>query len=95
MRFNLVINHDRKNLSVPRIDSINGIPGIKALTEYPVYHSDNKTAEIQPDSEKATLVYEVAIGDYICKQEYTEGTTYISAYKIVDITDNEVIAEPV
>lgn len=95
MHFDLIINHDNKNLSVPRLDSINGIPSIEALTEYPVYRSTKEMADVQPASDKATLVYEVAIGDYICKQEYSNGTTYVSYYKIVDITDNEVIAEPV
>lgn len=95
MKFNVVIKHPSSNLIVPRLTSINGISGIEVTTEYPVYSSNGKQANVQPSYEHDTLVYEVGIGDCISKQEYNDGTTSVSYYKIVDITDTEVIAEPI
>lgn len=94
MKFDVVIKHPSGNLIIPRLSSINGISGIEALTEYPVYLNSGRQVNEQPSYDHDTLVYEVDIGDYIFKQEYKDGTTYVSYYKIVDITDTEVIAEP-
>lgn len=51
-------------------------------------------AKTYPSIHPGKVLYPVNVGDYISVQEVRHGTRWAGLYRVIDITDKEIIGEP-
>lgn len=104
MKFDVVIGSPgpRNFDSVSHLNGdscIRGTPSDSEVTEgnenISVIYQDDKQVVPYPSIEVGKVLYPVRVGDYITARSKMDGTLYSMIYKVMSITENEVICGPV
>ena len=97
MKFDYIFNHSGKTKKYPLLKATNGALCIEGDENMEVIAQTMGRTNIHTTNISGLFLYEVHVGDYIWlygKSDIKYATYQIQTYKITDITDSEVIAEP-
>lgn len=98
MHFDYIVNHSGGVKKYPLLSASNGAPCIEGDENMEVISKTMGRTNIHTTSISDLCLYEVHVGDYIWlygKSDIKWARYQIQTFKITDITDSEVIAEPV
>lgn len=96
MKFDVILNHHdtrefNKIVYMNNQNCILGTPrGLDTNENISVLNKDKTYPSVEPGK----VLYPVHVGDYISVQEKKDGTLYVNCYKVISITDTEVIGGP-
>lgn len=96
MKFDLIFNHSdmrtfNRVVYMENLDCILGTPKDSTLNENEEKISVLNQNVTYPYGQVGKVLYPVNIGDYIVARKKVNGTLYLHCYKVISITDTEVI----
>lgn len=97
MKFHNIFNHSGEVKKYTLFKAMNGAACIEGGNNMEVVSQAGGRANVYITNIPNMILYEVHVGDYIWiygKSDVICAIHEIQTYKVTDITDNEVIAEP-
>lgn len=101
MKFDVVLNSmgSRRFKRIPYLNGdscIQGTPtGSGVDEEISVIYPNNRAVITYPSIEPGKVLYPVKVGNCIIVNEKVNGTLFSNVYRVIEITDTEVIGGPV